>query len=129
MELLNPSVKSRIGKLAERPPHACLISGISAADNYNLAVDFANTVLKNKDFGRYPYKLVIESKNGKAIGVDEISSLQRFLALKVSGENSINRIAIIKDADLMSLPAQNALLKTLEEPPIKTILILTSSNV
>lgn len=38
------------------------------------------------------------------------------------------RIAIIDDAETLNLPAQNALLKTLEEPPGHTMLILISEN-
>jgi DNA polymerase-3 subunit delta' len=38
------------------------------------------------------------------------------------------RIAIIDDAETLNLPAQNALLKTLEEPPGHTMMILVSSS-
>jgi DNA polymerase-3 subunit delta' len=38
------------------------------------------------------------------------------------------RVAIIDDAETLNLPAQNALLKTLEEPPGQTMLILVSDN-
>ena len=38
------------------------------------------------------------------------------------------RIFIVEDADYMNLPAANALLKTLEEPPPTSRLILTTSN-
>jgi DNA polymerase-3 subunit delta' len=38
------------------------------------------------------------------------------------------RIALIDDAETLNLPAQNALLKTLEEPPGRTIILLVSDN-
>ncbi|HMJ25168.1 MAG TPA: DNA polymerase III subunit delta', partial [Pyrinomonadaceae bacterium] len=38
------------------------------------------------------------------------------------------RVFIVEDADLMNEPASNALLKTLEEPPSTSHLILTSTN-
>ena len=38
------------------------------------------------------------------------------------------KVALIDDADLMNLEAANSFLKTLEEPPSATILILISSN-
>lgn len=38
------------------------------------------------------------------------------------------KVGIIHDADRMNAEAQNALLKTLEEPPPRTILILTTGN-
>ena len=36
---------------------------------------------------------------------------------------------MIKKAELLSLDAANALLKTLEEPPVETIFILTTTNI
>jgi DNA polymerase-3 subunit delta' len=38
------------------------------------------------------------------------------------------RIAIVDDAETLNLPAQNALLKTLEEPPGHTMMILVTSS-
>lgn len=38
------------------------------------------------------------------------------------------RLAWIEEANLLSLPAQNALLKSLEEPPTKTTFILSLNN-
>jgi DNA polymerase-3 subunit delta' len=38
------------------------------------------------------------------------------------------RIAIIDDAETLNLPAQQALLKTLEEPPGQTLILLISDN-
>ena len=38
------------------------------------------------------------------------------------------RIAIVDDAETLNLPAQNALLKTLEEPPGDTMMILVASS-
>lgn len=39
------------------------------------------------------------------------------------------RIAVIDDADTMSLESANAILKTLEEPPARSLLILIASNI
>lgn len=66
-------------------------------------------------------------KTKKDISIDQIKELSQFLArsaLKAGG----HKIAIIKDADRMSVSAQNALLKTLEEPSSKTHLFLLTTN-
>jgi hypothetical protein len=51
----------------------------------------------------------------KSIGIAEIRQLQSFLTRKPLKLPS--NIAIIHEAEKLSLPAQHALLKTLEEPP------------
>ena len=59
------------------------------------------------------------------IKVDQIRTVQRALALK-SFEGGY-RVLMITDADRMNPSTANALLKTLEEPPPKTIFILTTN--
>jgi len=59
------------------------------------------------------------------ISVDQIRDLKKNAFLKVAG-NGI-RIFIISHAEKMNANASNSLLKLLEEPPPRTILILTSS--
>ncbi|MDP1743739.1 MAG: hypothetical protein Q8L51_03030 [Candidatus Amesbacteria bacterium] len=51
----------------------------------------------------------------KSIGIDEVRLIQHFLAKKPI--QSEKNIVYIKDAHLLTIPAQNALLKILEEPP------------
>lgn len=58
----------------------------------------------------------------QAITVDEIRKLKRFFNL--SATDGGWRVVIIDAADELNTPAANALLKILEEPPEKTILLL-----
>jgi DNA polymerase-3 subunit delta' len=72
-----------------------------------------------------------------AISIDEIrfqpekgaqahdQSLQQFLSLKPFSADS--RLALIANAERMTEAAQNCLLKTLEEPPPHTVLVLTTA--
>jgi len=60
------------------------------------------------------------------IKIEAIRELQRKLAFHPY-EGKV-KVAIIDNADLMNLQAANSFLKTLEEPPSATILILISSN-
>lgn len=73
----------------------------------------------------YPYFSDITPENS-SISIEQIRGLQKFLQLKVPGQAGIRRVAIIEDAHLMTSEAQNALLKSLEEPPSDTVLILTA---
>ena len=60
----------------------------------------------------------------KDITVDEVRKLKSFFAL--SAADGGWRVAIVDDMDLLNTSAANALLKVLEEPPEKTILLLVS---
>ncbi len=59
-----------------------------------------------------------------SIPVDEVRKLKSFFTL--SAADGGWRIAIIDAADELNSPAANALLKVLEEPPAKTIILLVS---
>ena len=60
------------------------------------------------------------------IKIEAIRELQRKLAYHPY-EGKV-KVAVIDDADLMNASAANSFLKTLEEPPSSTILIIISSN-
>lgn len=60
------------------------------------------------------------------IGVDQARELIDFLTLTRHGRNG--RVAIIYPAEAMSMAAANSLLKTLEEPPAGTVIILIAQG-
>ena len=64
-------------------------------------------------------------KDGASVKDEAISQMQEKLKIKPYGDRNI---AVIEDADTMTLRAQNRLLKTLEEPPGKGMIILLSEN-
>lgn len=66
--------------------------------------------------------LVIE----KAIGIEDIRNIQKNLSL--TPIKSPLKAAIIFAADTMTIAAQNAFLKTLEEPPDHTLILLLARN-
>jgi len=76
--------------------------------------------------GNHPDVRTIEPGAGKKeIGIQQIREMEKELNLRAfSGK----KIAIIDPATLMNMSAQNALLKTLEEPPRDCLLILVASN-
>jgi DNA polymerase-3 subunit delta' len=75
--------------------------------------------------GSYPDLIIVESD--KAIGIEDIARLQRRLANTVL-ESTTTRLAVIKVASQITVEAQNRLLKTLEEPPPRTIIIIVAGN-
>lgn len=120
--------------------HAYILEGEASIDKAMVANCFIKSILceTNKGYGCYtcPACKKIEHGNhedviyveadGKSIKDEAIEELQARLKKKpFFGDRNI---AIIKDADTMTIRAQNRLLKTLEEPPSGTILILLSDN-
>lgn len=62
----------------------------------------------------------------KSIGIMEIRKVQDFLS-RMPLQSAVNTV-IIHQAELLTLPAQNAFLKTLEEPPNNSLIYLVSDN-
>ncbi len=77
--------------------------------------------------GHHPDVRLIEPLPGKKeIGIQQVRELERELNFHpFSGRK---KIAILDPATLMNASAQNALLKTLEEPPRDSLLILVSTG-
>lgn len=80
--------------------------------------------------GGHPDFLLIErlydEKKGKKQGVvtvDEVRRVTPFLRMKAAYDGGW-RVVIVDDADTMNTQAQNAILKILEEPPPRTVLLL-----
>jgi len=121
-----------------RLSHSYLFLGPAHIGKETLAVYFAQILQcqsKNKPcmtcssceqiiVNNHPDTQIIKSQD--TIKIEEIRNLQHNLNL--NSFNALYKIAIIIDADKMTKEAQNAFLKTLEEPPGKTILILTTDS-
>jgi DNA polymerase-3 subunit delta' len=71
-----------------------------------------------------PDQLIID--NDPSIGINQVRQLERFLSRKAY--HAKQKIVFIPQAEKLTLPAQNALLKTLEEPPAQSLLILTTPH-
>jgi DNA polymerase III subunit delta' len=77
------------------------------------------------DSGGHPDVLLISPESGQ-IRIEEIRAIDDMLSLKAF--EGRYRIIITDDADMMNQYAANAFLKTLEEPPQDSLIILVSSN-
>lgn len=61
-------------------------------------------------------------QNTQSIGIDDIKTLKKTIFLKPV--DSKMKIVFIDDGELLTIEAQNALLKILEEPPLQTGIII-----
>jgi len=110
---------------SERIPHAFLFEGPEGSEKKETAINFAKMILEG-EIKNHPDFLLIEPKND-IISIDQIKDeLIRFFSLApFLGDK---KVAILNKAETMTREAQNALLKTLEEPKGKAVLILISSK-
>lgn len=123
-----------------RPAHAYLFTGLEGVGKKLVAVRFACMlncpdpsedrellcpVCRKIAAEKHP-DVAIERPEKGIIRIDRIRNLQS--AFKYAPVEGKWRVMIIDDAHLMNRAAQNALLKTLEEPPPSRMLILVTSK-
>lgn len=128
--ILNSLAQQRLEDFLKAPVHGLMLVGPTGSGKRTLALGVAEQVLdlQGGNFASHPYALLVESLEGKAIGIESVRKLEQFMALKVPGSRPYDRVVVIENAHLMTLEAQNALLKMLEEPPEGTVLILTANH-
>ena len=135
-----PRVVTRLKKVTPQSlPCAYLILGPPHTGKTTLALDFA--CLMNCEggerpcggcsscrriiSGKHPDVVVIKAREGKEeVGIDQIRGMER--EASIPPFEGVAKTFIIQER--LSLEAANSLLKTLEEPPQKTLFILTSSH-
>ena len=104
--------------------HAYLFEGIDGAGKSTFAKEFAKYLLKTEHIENSPDYINIEPQ-GSSIKIAQIRNLQTDVIIKPHGDY---KIYVINNAEKMTMESQNALLKTLEEPPIYVIIILITNN-
>jgi DNA polymerase-3 subunit delta' len=75
--------------------------------------------------GSHPDLLLIQPERGE-IRIEMIRSIEEFLSMKPF--ESRKKVVLIDDAETMNISAANAFLKTLEEPPAESVILLVSTN-
>ena len=128
--VVHPLTKRQLETFHKVPSHALILIGPTGSGKLTLARQLVEKILKlpTDSFADYAYGLTIAPVEGKAIGIESIRQLEHFLSLKVPSSQAINREVLIKNSHLLTIEAQNALLKTLEEPPEGTIIVLTTAQ-
>ena len=119
--------------------HAYIIEGDAISDKEAFAREFCKAIVckeqpgvgcdicincRKMEHDNFEDLYFIES-DGMSVKDEQILKLQADLKKKPNGDR---HLAIIKDADTMTVRAQNRLLKTLEEPFAGTVIILLSEN-
>ena len=125
-----------------RISHAYILSGEAGMGRKSLANAFALSLLCEKGLpdpcmechackqvlsGNHPDLIYVTHEKPASIGVDDIRK-QINDTIQVRPYSSYYKIYIVDEAEKMTVQAQNALLKTIEEPPAYGIILLLTEN-
>lgn len=113
------------------PNQDALFGDDTPAAANTLQIDPDSAIFRRVASGGHPDFMSVEREYDTAknrykdsVPVDAIRKVPGFLRMTASGGGW--RVVIVDDADTMNRNAQNALLKVLEEPPKRTVLILVA---
>ena len=122
--------------------HAYILSGEAGMGRKSLANAFALSLLCEKGLpdpcmkchacrqvlsGNHPDLIYVTHEKPASIGVDDIRR-QINDTILIRPYSSYYKIYIVDEAEKMTVQAQNALLKTIEEPPSYGIILLLATN-
>ncbi|MBI2074518.1 MAG: hypothetical protein HYT83_01630 [Candidatus Levybacteria bacterium] len=99
-------------------------SFIITVKNKKLAEEYLSNFYKEKNISPFDINVVEQEKS---VGIESIRIIQKNLYLTPIKDKL--KAIVIKNAETLTIEAQNALLKILEEPPPAAIIILITSNV
>lgn len=123
-----PRTQHQINETVMNPASVLILHGSVGVGKLKQALTLSQKLLNiTSPVQAYPYFYLVEPDEGK-ISIDEIREVQSQLINKVPGEADIRRIVIIHGSEFLTLDAQNALLKTLEEVPSDTVIILCTTS-
>ena len=111
---------------ADRMPHALLIHEAPGAGGDWLASWIAKRVLQTDRELHPDWISVRPSDESRQIRIEQVRELGQELAL--TSHQGGYKVGVVSPADVLNRFAANALLKTLEEPPQRTVLILVATQ-
>lgn len=128
--LIHPQTKRHVDQLLSAPAGSIILYGPKGVGKDYLAEYISTQLLTSPRLDTGTYYLRIDPNDKNTISIDETRRITEFLRLKVPSAShaKIRRIVHISCSDMMTTEAQNALLKTLEEPPVDTLIVICVSD-
>lgn len=125
--ILHKSTKLQVeSALQSKNLHALGLVGSKGRGKFHLAKNIVKQLLKIDNVEQNPYCLIIDCE--KDSGIENVRSIKKFLDLRVPNSKDLDRCLILKSIQNLTIEAQNALLKTIEEPPKGTLIIATCDS-
>ena len=140
----NDMIKEHFQKAIEhnKISHAYILTGEEGTGRKSIANAFSMALLCEKGgkepcmvchsckqvlSGNHPDLIYVKHEKPNSIGVDDIRE-QINDTIMIRPYSSFYKIYIVDEAEKMTVQAQNALLKTIEEPPAYAVIILITTN-
>jgi DNA polymerase-3 subunit delta' len=124
---LTPAREQLLAAIAQgRVPHALLIQDAPGAGGEQLALWLAQQLLGAAPHAHPDFTHLGLIEESKQIRVEQVRELAAHLAM--ASHQGGFKVALIEPADCLNWNAANALLKTLEEPPARTVLMLVAQQ-
>lgn len=137
-------VKEHLQKAIEyhKVSHAYILSGEEGMGRKTLAKAFAMTLFCERSdrepcmqchackqilSGNHPDVIWVTHEKPSSIGVDDIRT-QMNDTISIRPYSSSYKLYLVDEAEKMTVQAQNALLKTIEEPPAYAVIMLMTTN-
>lgn len=110
-----------------RMPHALLLTGTPKDGTHALALQLAEELNGAKadsleTLQHHTCRVLRPGSKIRSISIESVRSVEPFLTLRAAEGDT--KLVILVDADRMMEEAANAFLKTLEEPPPQTLIVL-----
>ena len=111
-------------------PQSWILHGLKGLGKFTLIENLIKTIEPDSKSGVSQNSFIINSNNNEA-SIDDIRTLIKQLSLTNNSDNnsSDKTFVIIDNADELNFNSHNALLKTIEEPPLSSIIVLISHNI
>lgn len=139
----NEALKSQLSSAieTERLSHCYMFCGEKGLGKKTLAKAFAQAILCENETTRpcggcqsciqieredHPDVIYVDHEKPTLFSVDEVRDFSRQMSIRPY--KSKKKIFILKDAHLLNMQAQNAMLKTIEEPPSYGMILLLTEN-
>ncbi len=124
-----PATQANAGRLAELPKSFALRQACGACPSCTAATAGTSPDLQliRKELALYHDDSSVRGRKMQELSIEVI---RQFLIdpAHLASTGGRGKVFIVLEADLLSIPAQNALLKTLEEPPADVTIILACSR-
>lgn len=128
--IFHPQTEAELHRLAQQQASSLLLSGAEGSGKRTASLYLAEKLLGKPPKPEINLHIISPDKKN-TISIQAVREIRQRIKLKQTQRDKtqkITRVVIIENAHVLQEEAQNALLKTLEEPPTGTVIMLTSIN-